>query len=326
MNSSLRFKLPAVFALLLTLVSAGPALAGGDLVNNGGGMSEKTILFAMEKLETYLQSCLNSPSCRLDSPQRSALTRIYEGLPQDRLNPNLIQFMSESKNPGFFILEGEAKVAKTGSTPGSPIYINIDMIYSRDAWGNPVPTGLPESIAILVHELGHHHLSESHEFLDLLGVRVGMFHSLQSYNTPALPWLENFGVTAINIPEKTGFPELLLQLNDISVDLSDDVRAASFCLWKQFPTSDPVAYKPFGTLVYNLHWSSAKERGDSSELVMSATLRHNCQPPHPRSAEPQQQEHELIITFKVKQFSSPSGPHYQLKRIRTEQLASRQWL
>ena len=41
-------------------------LRGGDLINNGGGLSEKTVLVAYTNLDKYLKLCLDSDYCKLN--------------------------------------------------------------------------------------------------------------------------------------------------------------------------------------------------------------------------------------------------------------------
>ena len=102
----------------------------GTFVNNGGGIAEKNILYAYEKLDTYLQLCLNSNTCKLTADQGSLLLQIYRALPQERQTKQLF-FGSEKKNPGSFMIDGNVRVARTGDEIGSPIYINSDLLYTK---------------------------------------------------------------------------------------------------------------------------------------------------------------------------------------------------
>ena len=67
-------------------------------------------------------------------------------------------FVSGREKPGFFNLgaDGQHRLAKTGDKPGSPIYINSDLIEVYDEAGRP-KFGLAEAMGIIAHELGHHH-------------------------------------------------------------------------------------------------------------------------------------------------------------------------
>ncbi|AGH94429.1 hypothetical protein [Pseudobdellovibrio exovorus] len=268
-------------------------------------------------MDSYLLSCLSSVSCQLDSRQRVVLQNILNGLPSERLNQNLIQFYSESNYPGFFVIDSEVKVAKTGSTPGSPIYINTDMIYTLDHIGYKVPIGIPEILAILIHELGHHYGSESHEFLDLLGVRVGMFISQQSYMTAPLPWMRGFGISAINTSnDVTTFPDVMLFLGDEAINISEEVKKSALCLYQLYFGAETETRRPTGIFMYNLHWSFAKQRGDlSSDLTMTALVTYNCE--YGLSYKSGRQEHSLMVRLKAR--PSKTGVGYNVKRVMVEQ-------
>lgn len=296
------------------LPSEGHTEMGGDLVNNGGGLAEIAMRIAFENLDSYLRSCLSSASCQLDARQRDVLHKILLGLPTERLTPNFLQFVSEANNPGFFIIDSEIKVAKTGSLPGTPIYINTDMLYVTDHSGYKTPIETPAMLAILVHELGHHYSTESHDFLDLLGVRVGMFISQQSYVTSSLPWLKGVHISAINASKETiGFPEMTLFLGDRAINLSGTISQASMCAYKLFPGADIENKWPLGTYIYNLHWSHAKQRGGSSELVMQALMSHWCR--YDKNFQIDRQEQSLMVRLKV----TPKGEGYDVKSVSIRQ-------
>jgi hypothetical protein len=299
------------------------ALAEGDMINNGGGLAEKNILFAMEKMNTYLSSCLASEFCRLDSQQKEVLQKIQQGLPAESQNPSLIQFKSELENPGFFVIDNEPKVAKTGDAPASPIYVNIDMIYSKDSAGRTVPVSIPDAVAILVHELGHHYGVASHEFLDLLGVKVGMFISLQTYTTSPLPFLPNFSVSAFNADaDYSSSPEIVLSSDDRSVDLTKDLLKASYCVFNSYPNnSDTDISKPLGSFIYNLHWSTIKHNSHSADLYMMALLTHKCQNPYRPNEAPAKQEYKIRIRIKVDILTNTPAVTYVIKQIITEQVS-----
>ncbi|MEQ1723919.1 MAG: hypothetical protein ABL930_12145, partial [Pseudobdellovibrio sp.] len=213
----------ALFSVILMISNF--AFAGGDLINNGGGIAEKNIMFAYQKLDTYLKLCLSSDFCKIDSAQRVILQQITNGLSQEKQNPSQIQFASERNQKGFFILDGEVKVAKTGSQIASPIYINTDLIYTKNEMGYYIPASIADATAILVHELGHHYGAYSHTDLDLLGVRVAMMIQHKTYNTPLLPWSQQISATIINPNVNDSFPQILLYIEDQVIDLSSQFEA-----------------------------------------------------------------------------------------------------
>ena len=76
-----------------------------------------------------------------------------------------IEFKSERENPGFFLLDGQVRIAKTGTNRGDVIYVNSDM-----AEANKVE--ITEATAVLSHELGHHFGVTDHQKLDKFGASI----------------------------------------------------------------------------------------------------------------------------------------------------------
>ena len=58
------------FALLIGVLNQAHAGRGGDLINNGGGIAEKNVLYAYAKLEGFLHLCLSSEVCKISSSQQ----------------------------------------------------------------------------------------------------------------------------------------------------------------------------------------------------------------------------------------------------------------
>jgi hypothetical protein len=76
-----------------------------------------------------------------------------------------LEFKSERDNPGFFFLDGQVRIAKTGSNLGDVIYINTDMAEANNV-------DISEAIAVLAHELAHHIGIEDHQRLDRFGAKL----------------------------------------------------------------------------------------------------------------------------------------------------------
>jgi hypothetical protein len=197
-----------------------PAMAGGDLVNNGGGLAERNVLFAYNNLEFSLRLCLDGPSCRLSQMENRILLDIYTHLAAERENAKQIVFLSEKKFPGTFLIDGEMKAAVTGSLVGSVIKINTDLLYFIKK--NHMTEGLSvhEAIAMLIHELGHHHGNFSHTELDLLGLKVSEHLNKSTYKTPLLPSGSPLSAVFINGAAGSTFPEILLYSSQQMFNLS----------------------------------------------------------------------------------------------------------
>ena len=119
----------------------------------------------------FISLALADPAKKFSPEEKALLEEILSTLPEELAGPTLFTFDSESAHPGFFQLDGAVRVAKTGSSVGDTIFINRDLIYTlRD--GQWAAMTILECVPLLIHELGHHHGNHSHEFLDLLGVKV----------------------------------------------------------------------------------------------------------------------------------------------------------
>jgi hypothetical protein len=270
-----------VFSLVLSSVPS-LAQAGGDYIGNGGGLAEKNIFFAFMNVDRYARLCLDVRSCRLTEAERVILADIMEAMKQERkVNP--IQFASEKKQPGFFILNGEMKLAKTGSKVGSPIFVNRDMLYTRSSLGTIHAMSIADALAMLVHEIGHHVSDASHEALDLLGVKVSMFLQNQIQTTPLLPWNDQISATIVQPQAAQAFPQILLNVSDEILDLSKAFQDSVFCpkmtipvLILPFPDLQFGNEPPQGTIFHNVHWEKQEREGLTGSFTILGNLTHIC--------------------------------------------------
>ncbi len=258
------------------------AIQGGDWVDNGGGIAEKNVLYAYERLEKYVEVCLTSGACKLDSRQREIIAKIAKGLPQE-LRGRMLYFGSEQKTPGFFMIDGLVRVAKTGSNPGSPIYINSDLLYSKSPTGEYTAVTIPEAVAILIHELGHHYGNYTHEELDLLGVRISLLMQSKMSVTPLLPWSDDFSAMIFTKDVYTAYPDVILNVGDDLIDISQAVANEAMCYRFSIPIPvlpipdlDLVSRKPTGSVLYNLHWDKFDEGTDKMKVKLIGNISNNC--------------------------------------------------
>src|SRR5687767_9300806 len=122
MKSTFRSKLLqlSIASFIALSVSATPFASaalppgGGDVV--GVGLAEKNVIYAFLNLATPLSQCLESVHCRLDDEEKKFISAILRSLPQEQANKNAIQFKSEREEPGFFLIEGRLRLARTSTT------------------------------------------------------------------------------------------------------------------------------------------------------------------------------------------------------------------
>lgn len=278
-------KLNSFIVSLIVSLAAGSAnaiLRGGDLVNNGGGIAEKNVIYAYEKLDKYIQICVKSDSCKLTERQRGLLQQIFENMPHEKAGKQLF-FASEGKAPGTFIIDDLVRVAKTGSTVGSPIYINSDLLYTKSEAEGYDPVSIPEAVAILVHEMGHHYGNYTHEELDLLGVRVSLLLQQKFISTPLIPWNSEISATVFNPNLTSAFPEVLLNIGDDVVDISAEYKDAVACVGLTVPIPilpipdlELMNKKPVASILHNVHWSKFKEKDNELSVMITGNVSNNC--------------------------------------------------
>lgn len=275
--------LATVISLLAGLPAAQAWRFGGDDVGNGGGLAEKNILQALANLEFYSKLCLDGVRCNLSAKERKILADILRTLPKAKQNVDLIVFASEKRAPGTFIIDGEPKVARTGSVVGHPIYINVDMIYSINRMNKLEPISLSQAVAILIHELGHHVSKATHTELDLLGVKVSMLLQARIQATPVLPWSQDVEATIVQGDEVQSFPQILLTIGNEIWDLSKSFRASVHCPVftvpvpiLPFPDLQFGKKPPLGVVYHNVHWEKGAQNEGAGDYRITGNLTHVC--------------------------------------------------
>lgn len=268
--------------ILFAALTTQSVFAGGDRVNNGGGLAEKNVIYAYEKIESYVKLCLDSDTCKLNPTQKAILQKIYFGLPTDKKLGQLT-FSSEQSQPGSFIIDGNVRVAKTGSQPGSPIVINADLLYSKNQNGSYEAMSIPEAVAVLVHEFGHHYGSYSHEELDLIGVRISLLLQSKVISTPLVPWKSDISMTVLNQDATGSFPEVLLYVGNDIIDISRQYKAEIGCASFKIPIPLlPVpdinvnSKTPKGSILHNLHWEKIKDGDTTLEVQITGNVSNRC--------------------------------------------------
>lgn len=145
----------------------------------------QSFFVAARILTDVLHGCIGgshevpTKQCSISDSESTLISRIIHAVPNEHL-ATTIQFRSEATEPGFFLIDGQVRVAKTGDDVGSPVFINEDLILADQ-------TDVRTAIAILVHELGHHHKIKDHQALDRLGAAVreyaNRFYSISQIET-----------------------------------------------------------------------------------------------------------------------------------------------
>jgi hypothetical protein len=251
-----KLELPLLtFLLLINFLSARIwAYAGGSEAGNGGGLAEKNLIYAQLHIAEYLDLCLQTNSCHLNTREKVLLEKISSSMPIE-LKTHL-QFRSEIKDPGFFIIDGLPRIAKTGNKIGDPIYINTDLLYQKSPNSSYQTADIPLAASILVHELGHHHGEMSHTELDQLGTKIQnllLTHSLRAEfwnGNAALLTFQKNSVRSDEDKKHLHFIDRLVLENEQRLyELDEAILANLEC--------PDRTQKPLGLRLYNVH----EERG-----------------------------------------------------------------
>lgn len=224
-------------------------------------VGEANFSFAYQNIGPFIELCLNDKKCDLNEQQKTLLMKIHKAIPEEKKNPNQLIFASEKENPGLFILNGNPKIAKTYDEVGSSVFVNKDML---DHAGSPIST--LDALAILIHELGHHHQEMNEDFLDLLGLKVVFYYQqiyFQASFNDAVPELR---VSAYNYWSKISVNSVFRSNAHFDLIISDTKVSENLSLsFKDFdcsysiPAATHCDDKPvmMASNVQNLAWYSA---------------------------------------------------------------------
>lgn len=143
-------------AFFILAVSCCQLFAGGE-AHNGGGAGEQNLTVAFLKLQVSIALCLTHSQCNLNKKERALLQEIERTLKNGKELVDQLVFKSEKQEPGFFVIDGVVKSARTGDDVGDPIYVNTDHLYTESKSGVLRPKNVVDDMGLLVFELAHHH-------------------------------------------------------------------------------------------------------------------------------------------------------------------------
>lgn len=253
----------------------------GDEVRNGGGIAEQYLTYALKTLPRSIDLCLQR-QCVKDQKQKDLLLKIQNSIPLE-LQTEVLQFTSNQRRPGLFIINGVERLAVTADYVGAPIYYNVGMLYN-----NGIPLTLGGAIQSLVHELGHHQGVEDHDSLEVLGSEVRknfesfVMETPYHFQGPGRMY-KNMELKAISIRSGSTLNNASGSLELIFTD--DTVNISS--LFESLKLKcDSNASKPIissSLQFFNLHWKYQANELDSSEKYLSGNVMIYCRDIYSRS-------------------------------------------
>jgi hypothetical protein len=239
----------------------------------GGGIAEQNFTFAYQNLGKFIDICLKTEACQLNDKDRAVLKFISAELPNE--NPKL--FFSEDQSL-FSDNQPAPRIAVTGNKVGSPISINIKLLYPPGEDGRPAPLGIGEAISVLVHELGHHNGDPTltHDYLDSLGIKVraGYLKRAQVTRFPAyfMPKIHRADLTVESLNTAT-LNQLPVPNATTLVVLSDGKNIYDLTQ-ELLKLRHPENNKPLETVFFdNIHWVRSYEFGPLDGGEQTVTLK-----------------------------------------------------
>ncbi|MGZ5278566.1 MAG: hypothetical protein ACXWC9_01405 [Pseudobdellovibrionaceae bacterium] len=120
---------------------------GGDVVNNGGGASEMTVVYTHQNYGSLVEICTRTLSCGLAADETSLLLTMITHLPQE-------QAVNLAFKSG---LDMGTQLFSTGKEVGSKVEINKDQLWKIDLFGRTHSYSLADALELLTLAWGWHH-------------------------------------------------------------------------------------------------------------------------------------------------------------------------
>ncbi|MBY0515320.1 MAG: hypothetical protein K2P81_00320 [Bacteriovoracaceae bacterium] len=224
---------------------------GGDIIGNGGGLAEQNFTYALSQLPEFISETLNEGFVK--GVDVTNLNKIYAVAKSESAKADKLVFLSGKNNPGIFSAanDPEIRLAKTGLTSEAPIFVNIDLLYSRTEDGTEI-LPMPVMIASLVHELGHQAGFTDHAYLDFLGARVRRMIEAD-FNRAARKLNGNLKIEMVSINLGSfSMPKLSLSIGDAFIPYEKPLYSVLRCRDGGLPRAARLS---------NQHWERAAEFG-----------------------------------------------------------------
>ncbi len=227
---------------------------GGDIIGNGGGLGEMNFVYALTNLADFISDTVKNESISRNDAENllkiAALSR-REAKKQDKL-----VFISALNNPEVFSATSsdEVRLAVTGLSATAPIFVNLDMIYTK-TFDMVEVMALPEMISILVHEMGHQVGIEDHAYLDYLGARVRRMVS-RDINRISRPLGDKTKFEFLSFSYwSQNFPKLQLSIEAKLTDFSSELAPLMKCSDGKRPVSMRMSNQHLAApAVFNGNW------------------------------------------------------------------------
>jgi hypothetical protein len=154
-----------IFGFCFSILSTVSTFAGGDVVNNGGGASEMTIVYAHQNYGSLVEVCTRTLSCELTSDEKNLLLAMMTDLEQEQAVD--LSFHSTT--------EMGQRLFSTGNSVGSKIEINKDQLWKSDLSGLPQFYALSDALELLTLAWSQHHPQFAEKFQISLAQKLATY-------------------------------------------------------------------------------------------------------------------------------------------------------
>jgi hypothetical protein len=282
------------------------SLGSGDIVGNGGGKAEADFNYAYRKVYKFINDCTETYKCHVNNEQKEILNKIKMTALRNLNKSDKLIFVNEHTVPGFFNdeFDPQTRIAKTGFTPDSPIFVNLDLIYNHSL----KLLDIPSIVAILIHEIGHQTGIKEHQILDDLGSRVRNFLNEEKLQVK-ISIADNFlKIIAFNFKSDDVNAELNLNYRGHNVELGSRIFNLSKCTQE--------GTRAVGYRIENIYFErvTKTDYGDH-KVPMRAWLTLNCKD---NDSVIWKEERDLKIGFEIQRRSYPPyppEPYYSVENV-----------
>lgn len=261
-------KLFILFVLVLTFTVQAKETGGGVIVGNGAGYAEGLFQQSYQSLPIVINSVFSTQDS-FSTDEISLLEKINKIARENSSKKDRLIFLSEKDHPGFFNT-GELehnRYAKTFSSSDSPIFINLDWVYTEESRKFLNHASV---MALLIHEIGHQTGEINHNELDILGAKVKTFIDGQTnqYNfnftgSQSGKSSISFVITNLELPQKTS----LLRFKSVKGEWSNLTTALLHNLQCDDSRSEVDSYE-----LSNGHFAFNHKQ----QLVFQAWIQYTC--------------------------------------------------
>lgn len=247
--------------LAVLFISSFSFAGGGTIVRNGGGLGEMSAVMIFQKMQRYLNSCLqNVPGCGLTDQEAVLVNQISLDMPSEYQSYQL-RFFSQSDGPDIM----------TENFVGSPISIRSAAL----ADNNGVPYPYSQIGSLILSGLLRHHGVESiglakKVFLPLKSEMTSLF---VNSNVDVIHWMKIESKSSSEI-----FDEIILEQSESSFDLFPLIQSVKLCenseslklRVRRMISPNPMAK----TVVLDVNWNCGGIRSGQAkiELELSFTV------------------------------------------------------